>query len=347
MVRSGAAAAPASASWSARARRSIDSASAVWPVSFSSQPSRLLQNASADRTAADGTGPAGPASRCSASRYAASASSALPVNSSSRPMAVRLRPMSALARSPDPGSAARASRAASTLRCAGSASSGRPTRRVSAATSKFALVSASREAVSDSRPKERPQLAAVEVGGRPGAAGRAARLNWSSFSRKSSLTPVVETFLRPRRQGHSGPWTASSGARQPVPSLPRRGPCSRPGLAGRRARARPWPGSERSRRPPDRRPMRTARPPRPSPSSDSACPSDATGGRMALARPRLARQPPSARCPPPILGTKRSDPRACWPSPSDKQPPGHDQSWVRHCGAKRMSFPHLGQDSGS
>ena len=164
-ARSVAPAASASASWSARARRSIDRASAVWPVSFSSQPSRRLQIASAARTAAEAAGPAGPATRCSASRYAASAWLVLPVNSSSRPTAVEATADVCTARSSDPGSDASASRSASTLRCAASASSSRPTLRVSEATSKFACASASREAGSAFAAQDGRQLA-VEVGRR-------------------------------------------------------------------------------------------------------------------------------------------------------------------------------------
>ena len=116
-VRSVAAAAAASAAWSARAMRSIDRAQRCGrSLSIASQPAPA-EREPARTAAAEGAGPAGPASRNSASRYAASASSVLPVNSSSRPMAVRLWPTSARPHRPTRLRRQRLP-AASTLRCA-------------------------------------------------------------------------------------------------------------------------------------------------------------------------------------------------------------------------------------
>ena len=73
-------------------------------------------------------------------------------------MATRLLPTSTWIPDPDPGSAASASRAASTARCAAKAASLSPTLYVRLASSKLDSASARREATSVSLPSSAPSL---------------------------------------------------------------------------------------------------------------------------------------------------------------------------------------------
>ena len=91
-------------------------------------------------------------------RYVSSASLVLPVDSSRLATTVRLRPTSALISGSACDSAASASRAARTCRCAASASSCLPTLSVRSASSKLACASARREARSVSLPSRAPSL---------------------------------------------------------------------------------------------------------------------------------------------------------------------------------------------
>ncbi len=109
------------------------SASSSLPIVDRKEAIRDRQPASSERASGDPA--AAPASRASASRYVPSARSVFPVDWSSPATDVRLRPTSAVADAPAPGSAASACRAANTDRCAASASSVRPTLAVSSASS--------------------------------------------------------------------------------------------------------------------------------------------------------------------------------------------------------------------
>ena len=102
--------------------------------------------------------PAGPVNSDSDRRYVAIASPLFPVASISPATAIRLRPTSVVAAEPAPGSARSVSRAASTARCAFSASSWFPTLSVSWASSKFDAASARREATSVSLPSSAESL---------------------------------------------------------------------------------------------------------------------------------------------------------------------------------------------
>ena len=181
--------APASACWSAWARRSFERASAVVaglvqqpaepaPACAQALPARRWKRVDPPgrRAAVRPRGTPPPPGRTCRS---------IPAAARWRPGCGRRRPWTS---SPEPGSDASASRAASTLRCAASASSVRPTKRVSAATSKFARASASARPGPTPGPGAPP---ACRRSRRPTSSSRSrSSLNWSSFSRKSSLTPV-------------------------------------------------------------------------------------------------------------------------------------------------------------
>ena len=217
--------------------------------------------------------------------------------------------------------------AASTGRCASSASSVRPTLSVSSASSKFACQQRPPRGQVRLLAQQGPELA-VEVGGRL----------------QQPVPQVLELLLLEQEVlADAGVERLDRLDGQVVPGL-HRGPrasqfgvgvasASWPASRDQRPAARPWPASARPAPPPARPPRPPA--PRPPPSPPSGCarpPQRAAGQRLAPGRDRLVGHPPLD-----VLGqrpaARRSDPPARVPSPSGRPPPAPGRSSGRAAAA--------------